>query len=121
MRNLKTYEEFINESTVSWKKLMDSVKKGKGPWSLVVVDPNQNYPKGKVIDQELVDNRDAIPAHFENLKARHDKRAIIHIEDSEGKRLWSSMNEFEGSYGGSTQLATDLFLTMQTAGNGVAF
>jgi hypothetical protein len=31
------------------------------------------------------------------------------------------VDEFEGSYGGSTQLASDLFLATQTAANGIAF
>jgi hypothetical protein len=31
------------------------------------------------------------------------------------------LDEFEGSMGGSTQLASDLFLATQTAANGIAF
>ena len=104
--------EDLTESTVSWNNMMKSVKTGKSPWSLVVVDK-----QGKVIKQEIVSIRDAVPAHFESLRKQHPK-TTIHIEDSEGKRLWSHVDEYEGD---STQLASDLFLATQTAGGTIAF
>lgn len=104
--------EDLTESTVSWNNMMKSVKLGKNPWSLVVVDK-----QGKVIKQEIVLIRDAVPAHFESLRKTFPK-TTIHIEDSEGKRLWSHVDEYEGD---STQLASDLFLATQTAGGTIAF
>jgi hypothetical protein len=107
--NLK---ENISESTVAWSKIMRSIKLAKFPLTLVVVDK-----RNKVVKQEIVSIPDAIPAHFETLRKDFPKTSI-HIEDSEGKRLWSHVDEYEGD---STQLASDLFLATQTAGATIAF
>jgi len=104
--------EDLTESTVSWNNMMKSVKTGKNPYTLVVVDKN-----GKVIKQLTSPIRDAVPSHFETLRKTFPK-TTIHIEDSEGKRLWSHVDEYEG---GTSDLATDLFLATQTAANGIAF
>lgn len=104
--------EDLTESTVSWNHMMKSVRSGKNPYTLVVVDKS-----GKVIKQLTSSIRDAIPSHFETLRKNYPK-TTIHIEDSEGKRLWSHVDEYEGD---STQLASDLFLTTQTAGSTIAF
>jgi hypothetical protein len=90
MRKIPTYEEFINENTTNWSTLMKAVKKGVAPYSLVVVDTTKNYPKGKVVKQEInIQIPDIIPAHYENLR-REFPNTVIHLEDSEGTRLWSN-------------------------------
>jgi len=59
-----------------------AAKKGSFPVSLVVVK------NGKVIDQELVNTPEAVPAAFNVIQSKH-KGAIVHIEDKTGKRLFS--------------------------------
>lgn len=108
-------KESISESTVSWSNIMRSIKLAKFPVTLVVVDKSK-----KVIKQEIVNIPDAIPANFETLRRSFPKTSI-HIEDSEGKRLWSHVDEFEGSFDGASQMTSDLFLATQTAANGIAF
>lgn len=59
-----------------------AAKKGSYPISLVVVK------NGKVIDQELVNTPEAVPAAFNVIQDKH-KGAIVHIEDNTGKRLFT--------------------------------
>jgi len=85
MKHIKEYDEFINEAKHS--KVFKSAKKGSYPVSLVVVK------NGKVIDQELVNTPEAVPAAFNVIQSKH-KGATVHIEDKTGKRLFSeSVNE----------------------------
>jgi hypothetical protein len=65
----------------NWAKMMSAVKKGsqKGPWTIVV-----SHGK-KVTYQKSVSTRDAIPAHFEDIKqTRNMPGSMIAIEDNEG-------------------------------------
>jgi hypothetical protein len=83
MEKIPTYQEFLteslNEATTSWSVMMKGVKSGgPGPWSIVAIEYN------KVVDQDLVPVRDAIPAHYESMRTKHS-RSRIRIEDSEGK------------------------------------
>lgn len=90
MKNLHTFEEFLNEATTSWSNLMKSVKKGHSPYSLIVIDPNQNYPKGKVVKQDIdIKIPEIIPAKYEALR-KEFPNAIIHLEDGTGKLLWTN-------------------------------
>ena len=80
----------MNEATTSWSKLMKAVKSGVAPYSLVVIDPTLNYPKGKVVKQEInIQIPDIIPAQYEALR-KEFPNAIIYLEDSEGTSLWGS-------------------------------
>lgn len=79
MERIKTYTEFIHESTTSWKVMMSGVKTGGlGPWTIVAIEYN------KVIAQELVKVRDGVPAGYEAMRKKHPK-SRIRIEDSQGK------------------------------------
>lgn len=79
MENFKTFKEFINESTTSWKTMMRGVETGgPGPWSIVSIENN------KVVSQESVKVKDAVPAGYEVMRKKYPK-SRIRIEDSEGK------------------------------------
>ena len=78
--------ERLDEATTSWKKLMAAVKSGVAPYSLVVVDKALR----KVIKQEInITIPQLVPAHYETLR-KEFPNALIHLEDSEGSRLWSN-------------------------------
>lgn len=90
MKQIPTFESFVNEATTNWTTLMNAARKGVAPYSLVVIDSTKNYPKGKVVKQEInIQILDIIPAHYENLR-REFPNTVIHLEDSEGTRLWSN-------------------------------
>jgi hypothetical protein len=79
MENFKTYNEFINEATTSWKVMMRGVDTGgPGPWSIVAIEYN------KVVAQELVKVQDGVPAGYEAMRKKHPK-SRIRVEDSQGK------------------------------------
>ena len=75
-------KESVNEG--NWSKIMAGVKKGSqsGPWTIVII---QNK---KVIHQEPVKYRDAIPAHYESMK-REFRNASLAIEDKTGQIVYS--------------------------------
>ena len=66
-----------------WSKIMAGVRKGSqsGPWTIVII---QNK---KVIHQEPVKYRDAIPASYEAMK-RKFKNANLGIEDNSGQIVY---------------------------------
>lgn len=69
-----------------WSDIMKGVNKGSltGPWAIVAIQNN------KVIGQDIdVKYRDAIPAHYEEMK-RNYPNAMISIEDNEGRSVWNS-------------------------------
>ena len=80
--NLDTVVESVNEG--NWSKIMTGVKKGSqsGPWTIVII---QNK---KVIHQEPVKYRDAIPAHYESVKKQF-RNASLAIEDKTGQIVYS--------------------------------
>jgi hypothetical protein len=95
MKNLPTLEQFINESFLNegeWSKIMKGIKGGgNGPWTIVAIDNK------KVIGQEIVKTKDAIPAYYESMKKEYPK-AKLHIEDEGGQVVWvkeSEVNEEE--------------------------
>ena len=67
-----------------WAKIMTGVRKGSlsGPWSIVIIK------NSKVIDQDLVKIKDAIPAAYEAAKRKHNG-AILSIEDNHGQIVYS--------------------------------
>lgn len=84
MKKVKLFEEFIDEATTSWNKMMKGVKSGEsGPWSIVVIKDN------KVIDQKInINVRDILPAEYEAMRKKYPN-AKIHIEDSTGGVVWN--------------------------------
>jgi hypothetical protein len=84
-------KESVNEG--KWDKIMKGVRGGSlsGPWTLVVVDKN----KRKVVHQQDVKIKDAIPAHYEDIKRKFSGPSFaIAIEDNGGKIVYKeSINE----------------------------
>jgi hypothetical protein len=79
--------EGVNESIMTegvWSKIMAGVRKGSqsGPWTIVII---QNK---KVIHQEPVKVKDAIPASYEGMK-RKFRNAVLAIEDKQGQIVYS--------------------------------
>lgn len=88
---MKTLKDSILESLVTegkWGKIMKGVKSGSqsGPWTIVVIDKSGS--KSKVIHQQPVEIRDAIPANYEDIKKKYPK-AMISIEDNEGHSIYN--------------------------------
>ena len=79
-KNIKAVKESVNEAKLS--AIHKAAKKGSYPAVIVVV---QN---GKVIHQEPVSTPDVAPATFNVMQEKYPK-AIIHLEDNTGKRLFS--------------------------------
>lgn len=84
MKNLITYEDFLNEATTSWSKMMRAVNLGEsGPWSIIAIENK------KVVGQEInIKIRDLLPAAYEEMKIKYP-RAKFHIEDSGGQIVWT--------------------------------
>jgi hypothetical protein len=117
MKNLPTYNQWLSENEVNeflktdvrkvhhflielGKKIKDSrvVSDIKQAVAMMEIDPYMTY---KGIMDRLADT-------YKN------NREVMQV-------VSKHVDEFEGSYGGSTQLASDLFLATQTAANGIAF
>jgi len=89
MKKVKLFEEYIQEATTSWGKMMKGVRAGSGgPWSIVAIQDK------KVVGQSNdIKIQDLIPAKYEALKAEFPK-AKLHIEDVGGGVVWNeSLNE----------------------------
>ena len=91
MKKVKLFEEYIQEATTSWSKMMKGVKAGDGgPWSIVAIEYN------KVVGQSNdIKIRDLIPAKYEALK-KEFPRAKFHIEDAGGGVVWNESYFNEG-------------------------
>lgn len=68
----------------NWSKIMASVRKGSqsGPWTIVVIKNK------KVVHQHPVKIKDAIPAHYEDIK-KNFKGAVLGIEDGTGQMVYN--------------------------------
>ena len=84
MKHIKLYEDFTNEATTSWKKMMQGVRASEtGPWSIVAIQDR------KVVGQSIdIRIQDLIPAKYEALKKEFPK-AKLHIEDGTGMVVWN--------------------------------
>ena len=84
MKHIKLYEQFVNEATTSWKKMMQGIRASEtGPWSIVAVQDR------KVVGQSIdIRIQDLIPAKYEALKKEFPK-AKLHIEDGTGMVVWN--------------------------------
>lgn len=104
MENIPSFQEFLNESTV------DSLKPNERDMVKGIADilrQVKDQANRSSIAKSQIDNfkREGIDFKYEEFLALCDL----------------TIDEFEGSMGGSTQLASDLFLATQTAANGIAF
>ena len=91
MKHINKYSEFrksLNEAKLS--TVHRAAKKGSYPAVIVVVQD------GKVIHQEPVSTPDVAPATF-NVMQKEYPKALLHLEDKTGKRLFSEsvVNEKE--------------------------
>jgi len=96
------FESFnVNEAKLS--TVHRAAKKGSYPAVIVVVQD------GKVIHQEPVSTPDVAPATFNVMQEKYPK-ALLHLEDKTGKRLFSeSVDEAEDTIGSLNKMAnTDL-------------
>ena len=93
MKKVKMFEDFVNEATTSWKKMMKGVRAGEtGPWSIVAIEGK------KVVGQRFgIVIQDLIPAEFEALRKECPK-AQIHIEDATGAVVWNESMVNEGDF-----------------------
>ena len=101
MKSFLTYSQFIAESVGSVPKIGDEIQLSGKPIRVVSVI--------KEIKNRLVE--------FIGMDSAGKTFRVKYNEVSDDYTL----DEFEGSYDGSTQLASDLFLATQTAANGIAF
>ena len=106
-----SFESFINESTVAEAnrgKVHKAAKQGSYPAVIVVVQD------GKVIHQEPVSSPEVAPATF-NVMQKEYPKAILHLEDKTGKRLFSEsvVNEMDSE--GIQSLADELSAEVYTA------
>lgn len=92
MKHIKLYEDFVNEATTSWKKMMQGVRSSEtGPWSIVAIQDR------KVVGQSIdIRIQDLIPAKYEALKKEFPK-AKLHIEDGTGMVVWNEGLELDES------------------------
>ena len=99
MKHIKLYEDFVNEATTSWKKMMQGVRSSEtGPWSIVAIENK------KVVGQKIdIRIQDLIPAHYEAMR-KEFPRAKIHIEDGTGMVVWNESLE-EGTYNSKREIA----------------
>jgi len=86
-------EMFLSEG--EWTNIMKGIKGGgSGPWTIVAIDNK------KVIGQQIVKTKDAIPAYYESMKKQYPK-VKLHIEDEGGQVVWvkeSKVNEAKIMY-----------------------
>ena len=93
MKHIKVYEDFVNEATTSWKKMMQGVRSSEtGPWSIVAIQDR------KVVGQSIdIRIQDLIPAKYEALKKEFPK-AKLHIEDGTGMVVWNESLDVNESF-----------------------
>jgi hypothetical protein len=87
-KTITVVEERVNEG--KWANIMKGVKSGNpnGPWTIVIIDKMTK----KVVHQDVVEVRDAIPAHYEEMKKKYPN-ANISIEDKQGTQVFKESVE----------------------------
>lgn len=108
MKNLLTYEQFLNEEE---SPITNGVLKGSRPGDVVHI-----AGRAITVDRVIKEVNGQI-IEFVGYSNDGKKLRVVYDDGRDGYVL----DEFEGSMGGSTQLASDLFLATQTAANGIAF
>lgn len=101
MKTFLTYDQFIAESNSPAFRIGDEIQLSGKPIKVVSVI--------KEIGNRLIEFIGVDPSG-KTFRVKYNDGSDAYVLD-----------EFEGSYGGSTQLASDLFLATQTAANGIAF
>ena len=97
MKKVKLFESFISEANRG--KVHKAAKQGSYPAVIVVV------LDGKVIHQEPVSTPEVAPATFNVMQEKYPK-ALLHLEDKTGKRLFSESVVNEDSAGRMELLKT---------------
>lgn len=91
MKKVKLYKKFFDSKLVEANrgKVFKAAKKGSYPAVIVVTQD------GKVIHQEPVSTPEVAPATFNVMQEKYPK-ALLHLEDNTGKRLFSEsiLNEY---------------------------
>lgn len=108
MKNLPTYEQFLNEEE---SPVNSPILKLAQPGDVVKIAGKDLTIKD--VTKEVGGNM----IEFIGIDNAGKTFRVIYDDGRDGYVL----DEFEGSLGGSTQLASDLFLATQTAANGIAF
>lgn len=92
MKKIKLFEEFVNENLneANKGKVHKAAKQGSYPAVVVVVQD------GKVIHQESVSTPEVAPATFNVMQEKYPK-ALIHLEDKTGKRLFTESVVYNSS------------------------
>jgi hypothetical protein len=91
MKKVKLFESFLSEANKG--KVHKAAKQGSYPAVIVVVQD------GKVIHQEAVSTPQVAPATFNVMQEKYPK-ALIHLEDKTGKRLFSESVDTNEEYDG---------------------
>ena len=114
MKKVKLYKAFITEANRG--KVHKAAKKGSYPAVIVVVQD------GKVIHQEPVSTPDVAPATFNVMQEKYPK-ALLHLEDKTGKRLFSESIVTEGKikYAKGTTYQSDGHWTVYVDSNSSGF
>ena len=104
MKTLPTYDEFLNESSIDG---LDQNSQDMVKGIAEILRQVKDKPNRASIAKDQIDKfkEEGIDFKYEDFLSLCDLK----------------IDEFEGSLGGSTQLASDLFLATQTAANGIAF
>ena len=97
MKKVKLFESFLSEANRG--KVHKAAKQGSYPAVIVVV------LDGKVIHQEPVSTPEVAPATFNVMQEKYPK-ALLHLEDKTGKRLFSESVVNEDSAGRMELLKT---------------
>ena len=90
MKKVKLFESFLSEANKG--KVHKAAKQGSYPAVIVVVQ------HGEVIHQEPVSTPEIAPATFNVMQEKYPK-ALLHLEDKTGKRLFSESIVTEDSAG----------------------
>jgi len=74
------------EMDISYKAIMNGVKNGSTPFTIVALERDSNARSGlKVIGQSITNIPDAVPAHYSSMIKEYPNLTNIVIEDSTGK------------------------------------
>ena len=103
MKKVKLFESFIAEANKG--KVHKAAKQGSYPAVIVVVQD------GKVIHQEPVSTPEVAPATFNVMQEKYPK-ALIHLEDKTGKRLFSESVVTESVFSFKTDNVEQLHFEM---------
>jgi len=109
---VQDFEDFVKEkkslNEASRRKVHKAAKQGSYPAVIVVVQD------GKVIHQEPVSTPDVAPATFNVMQEKYPK-ALLHLEDKTGKRLFSEAKRIFLSKMDESKQSDELAIAINTA------